>query len=164
MKKDFKDSDTVRNASIAFALALVTILAVLVLTGLDSSDVYIVKLESGETNHTVAAEAAITEEEKRQGLMHREYLGEDEGMIFIYEEEDERSFWMKNTLLHLDIIFIGEDQVINSIQEADPEPGISDTQLERYTGDAKYVLEVNQGFTEERGIVSGDRVFLEQIE
>ena len=90
---------------------------------------------------------AVTEEEKIHGLMYIEKLGDNEGMLFIYDEPDELSFWMKNTKLHLDIIFINEDYEVIKIAEGIPE------NTDIITCDnVQFVLEVNYG----SGIKEGD--------
>jgi len=114
-------------------------------------------------NISIEAETAVTSEEKAKGLMNKETLGEDHGMLFIYHKEDDRSFWMKNTSIPLDIIFIDSNQEIINIEQADPEPNTSTNNLERYRSSepAQYVLEVNQGFSEKNSIEKGDKVRLE---
>lgn len=109
---------------------------------------------------TINAEIASTSSERQQGLMHRESLGENQGMLFIYDEEDYRSFWMKNTLIPLDMIFITSDYRITNIEKAEPEPGVADADLQRYSSEepVKYVLEVNQNFSERNNIEKGDTV------
>lgn len=111
-------------------------------------------------NTTVHLEVADTAEERERGLMFREELDENHGMLFVYEEEAPRSFWMKNTLIPLDIIFLGSDKTIINIEKAYPEPNTSDSNLERYSSEspAQYVVEVNQNFTERNEIGKGDRV------
>ena len=108
-------------------------------------------------------ETASTVEERRLGLMNRTELGENKGMIFIYDEAEERSFWMKNTYIPLDMIFLTAERTVRTIKQADPEPNVSDEDLRTYTseGPAKYVIETNQNFTEEKGITEGTKVKLE---
>lgn len=90
-------------------------------------------------------ELAVSDYEKMQGLMHVDELPADSGMLFIYEDEGIRSFWMKNTLIPLDIVWIGSDLRIRHIArdvepcEADPCP------IYRPDVPAQYVLEVNAG-------------------
>lgn len=99
-------------------------------------------------------EIADTPEERRQGLMNRESLPEDRGMLFVFEEEDYRSFWMKNTEIPLSIAFISADGVIMEIRDMTPyslEPVES-------THRAKYALEVNQGMFERLGIEVGAEI------
>lgn len=116
--------------------------------------------ENGTELATITYETAATPEETRRGLMYREELEKNHGMIFVYEHEAPRSFWMKNTLIPLDIIFIDSNKEIINIEKAYPEPNTSDSDLRRYSSDspAQYVIEVNQNFTERNEIEKGDRV------
>jgi uncharacterized membrane protein (UPF0127 family) len=105
----------------------------------------------------VFVEIADDLEERRTGLMHREHLAENAGMLFIYETERELSFWMKNTLIPLDIIYINSAFEIVDIKhalpcQADPCP----TYLSK--APAQYVLEVNAGFSAEKGLLEGDKI------
>ncbi len=106
---------------------------------------------------TVSAEVAETPAETTRGLMHREHLDMDKGMIFIFKVERERNFWMKNTLIPLDIIFIDSNKTIVKIHEAYP---CKVEECPRYPSalPIKYVLEVNQGFSENNNISVGDKV------
>ena len=100
-------------------------------------------------NHTFILEKAITQEQKQQGLMFRRFMPENRGMIFIFNEEEERSFWMKNTLIPLDIIFIDENYKITSIQTA--QPCINDP-CQTYQASARYVIELNAGVAKKIGL------------
>ncbi len=108
-------------------------------------------------------ELADTTEERQEGLMNRESLDNDTGMLFVFESSHEVSFWMKNTLIPLDIIFINATGYVVNIQEADPEPGIADDDLLRYpsNGPVLYALEINQGISAAEGIVPGTYVELQ---
>lgn len=111
----------------------------------------------GDTRFRV--EIADTPEERTQGLMYREFLPEKRGMLFVFEDEHIRSFWMKNTLISLDMIFINSKQEVVDVQTAKPceeDPCISYTSQES----AKYVLEVNAGIAKEYGVHIGDTVAL----
>lgn len=113
-------------------------------------------------DHRFEVEIADTSEERARGLMFREELGEDQGMLFVYEEENDRSFWMKNTLIPLDIIFLDSDFEVINIERADPEPNTSDDNLQRYRSDrpAQYVLEINQNRSKEIGLEKGSKMSL----
>lgn len=104
---------------------------------------------------TLTVEVAETAESRTRGLMFRESLPEDHGMLFVFPESRRRSFWMKNTLIPLSIAYIREDWVILEIYEMEPES------LEpiQSRNPAQYALEVNQGFFAERGIEPGARLF-----
>ncbi|HYQ82874.1 MAG TPA: DUF192 domain-containing protein, partial [Rubrobacter sp.] len=96
--------------------------------------------------------------EQARGLMDRTMLGENRGMLFVYPEERELSFWMKNTLIPLSIAFIDSESRIVDIQDMKP----LDDEPPHYLSaePAQYALEVNQGFFEERDVRVGDRVAL----
>lgn len=101
-------------------------------------------------------EVVQTEEEKARGLMFRESLGKNEGMLFVYEKEEFLSFWMKNTRIPLSIAFMDAKGIIVDIQDMEP------FGLETHTSafPALYALEVNQGWFRRNGITVGDRVNL----
>ena len=105
----------------------------------------------------VIVELAITPEEQAKGLMHRTHLGENKGMLFIFEKEKPLSFWMKNTFIPLDMIFINSENKIVDFKKAKPCQGEN---CKQYTSkdDAKYVLEVNAGFAEQHKVSVGDEI------
>jgi uncharacterized membrane protein (UPF0127 family) len=109
------------------------------------------KIEIGDKEYNV--EVARTEEEKIKGLQEKESLGEDEGMLFIYDEPQELAFWMKDTAIPLDIVFIDEDGEVISVQQGQP---YDETLLEE--DGVMYVLEVNQN----SGIQPGDELDIEE--
>lgn len=100
---------------------------------------------------TVVAEVARTEEERADGLMYREELGEDRGMLFIFPDNVARSFWMQNTYIPLDIAFMDPSFRIVDIQQM--EPMTTDAHMSR--GPAMYALEVNQGWFQAHGVQVG---------
>jgi uncharacterized membrane protein (UPF0127 family) len=105
--------------------------------------------------HTFRVEVASTEEEQAKGLMFRTQLGPDEGMIFPRNPPDYASFWMKNTPLPLDIIFIGVDGKINNIAANTTPYSLTPVNSQ---GLAKGVLELNGGRAAQLGIAAGDTV------
>ncbi|MFB6190661.1 MAG: DUF192 domain-containing protein [Candidatus Nanohaloarchaea archaeon] len=114
---------------------------------------------TGSGNVTLTLEVADSPEEWERGLMERQRLAENHGMLFVFPGERRRVFWMKNTYIPLDIIFIdAHGQVIN-VEQATPEPGVPEDELTLYRSDApaKYVVEVNQGFAEKNGIGPGSQ-------
>jgi uncharacterized protein len=106
----------------------------------------------------VGVEIADDTSERGLGLMYRTALAEDRGMLFVFPGEERLSFWMKNTLIPLSIAFIDSEGRIVDIQDMKP----LDDDPPSYVSakPAKYALEVNQGFFEERGIKVGDRAEL----
>lgn len=89
-------------------------------------------------------EVVDTPELRQQGLMHRESMAANRGMLFVWEEEQPRTFWMKNTLIPLDMIWINEAKEIVDIQAAEP-CKVENCPHYRGKAPAKYVLELNQG-------------------
>ena len=91
------------------------------------------------------------------GLMHRERLDADAGMLFLFPEEERRSFWMKNTLIPLDMLFVNrEGTVVNVVERATP----MTLAPRRSARPASAVLEVNGGWSAAHGVRAGDRVEL----
>ncbi|MFP4383093.1 MAG: DUF192 domain-containing protein [Spirochaetia bacterium] len=112
-------------------------------------------------NNELKVEIAVTHEEKQRGLMHRENLAENEGMLFVYEEDRVMSFWMKNTTIPLSIAFLSKEGEIIDIKNLTPRSERS-VQSSR---SVRYALEVNQGFFSRHGIQEGDRVnFSKELE
>ena len=112
-------------------------------------------VRSDGKTHTFAVEVAATPEEQAKGLMFRTELGPDEGMIFPTEPPRRASFWMRNTVIPLDIIFIGTDhRILNIAANAVP---YDETPLPG-TGLSIGVLELAGGRAAELGIKPGDKV------
>jgi len=103
-------------------------------------------------------EIADDENERMRGLMDRLELPENAGMLFIFDGDEPRSFWMKNTYISLDIIYINSKKEIVSIQKYTQPKTTTSIPSE---APAKYVLEVNAGFTDKYGIGPGDRIVID---
>lgn len=105
----------------------------------------------------VKVKIADSQGEREKGLMNVEYLPEDEGMLFLFENNDYGGFWMKDTLIPLDIIFINERDVVVDIIEAEP---CTSEPCEIYSPSEKTlkVLEVNKGLSRKIGLKAGDKV------
>jgi hypothetical protein len=105
--------------------------------------------------HLFRAELADTPAERARGLMFREALAPDAGMLFLFERPRRVSFWMKNTLISLDMLFIDTDgQIVHIAERTEPET------LDPHGPDqpVRAVLEINGGFAERLGIRVGDSV------
>lgn len=100
-------------------------------------------------------EIAKNEDDRMRGLMYRQSLPENAGMLFIFNDEEPRSFWMKNTFIPLDIIYINSRKEIVSIQKYTQPKSTYAIPSEK---PAMYVLEVNAGFTDKNGINPGDNI------
>lgn len=106
---------------------------------------------------TVRAELAVTPEQRSLGLMYRKELGEDDGMLFVFADDKERSFWMRNTLVPLSIAYLDADRKIVRIRDMMPlvENGYSSGRP------ARYALEVNKGWFSEHGVTEGQTLEFE---
>ncbi|HTS55871.1 MAG TPA: DUF192 domain-containing protein [Burkholderiales bacterium] len=104
--------------------------------------------------HVVRAEVANTDESRRIGLMFRDSLPDNQGMLFVYEAEGRHAMWMKNTLIPLSVAFIDRTGHIINIEDMAPQS--EDTHSARAS--AAFSLEMNQGWFKKRGIKEGDRV------
>jgi hypothetical protein len=122
--------------------------------GLISQDSPRLFLELKIKEKKIRAEVVRTESEKARGLMFRQKLGRDEGMLFVYEKEERLSFWMKNTPNPLSIAFLDKTGMVVDIQ--DLVPFSLQTHVSAFP--AQYALEVNQGWFKANGISTGDTV------
>jgi len=106
--------------------------------------------------HLFHVETALTPQQHAMGLMHRQEMAADAGMLFVFPDARERSFWMRNTLIPLDIIYIRGDGTIHKIQQnAVP---LDETPLPS-GGPVSRALEINGGLAAKLGIRPGDSVY-----
>jgi uncharacterized protein len=122
----------------------------------------LIRKRGGGEPASVIVEIAEKPEQHQMGLMFREVLPPDHGMIFVFDEEQTGGFWMKNTLLPLSIAFYGENGRILKI--LDMEPCTADP-CPSYDPEVAYVgaLEVNQGAFARWGVEPGDRIVLHRL-
>ena len=122
-----------------------------------------VLIDTSDGSVIVDAEKAETAEQRQLGLMFRDSLGPDEGMVFLFFEETASAFWMKNVEIPLSIAFFDQDGTILKILDMEPcesdpcefyDPLYDDGRAVTYFG----ALEVNQGMFEEWGVEEGDRI------
>lgn len=108
----------------------------------------------------VNVEVVATEAKIQKGLMFRRHLPLDAGMLFLMGTEKEWSFWMRNTLIPLDMLFIASDmKVVGIVENAEPM-----TETLRTVGKPSlYVLEVNAGWTKQHGATAGAQVRFENV-
>ena len=103
----------------------------------------------------VSVELATTQPQRDHGLMNRTHLDPDAGMLFIFKDDQPRAFWMKNTLIPLDIVFLDADGTVQNVARGEPlveMPGVYSLRP------ARMVLELNAGWCAEHGLKPGDTV------
>ena len=101
--------------------------------------------------HNIRAEVAQTPEQRQKGLMFRRDLGPSEGMLFIFDRPTPQCFWMKNTPTPLTIAFLADDGSIVNLADMKP----FDESSHCSAKPVRYVLEMNQGWFDKRGIKAG---------
>lgn len=106
--------------------------------------------------HPLRVEVANTPLKRSIGLMYRENLDEDAGMLFVFPDSKNQSFWMKDTHIPLSIAYITEDGVITNIEEMNP----LSLDSVKSKGACKYALEVNKGWFDKFGISPGCKIRL----
>lgn len=115
----------------------------------------IVTVDTGERKIPFKVELAITPQEHERGLMYREHLAPDAGMLFISESPRRQVFWMKNTLIPLDMIFIGADwRIAGIVENAEPKT----LSAREVAAPSQYVLEIGGGLSARYGIRAGQAV------
>lgn len=116
---------------------------------------------NGQTINTIKVEIADTPFKQTLGLMYRKNLPKDQGMLFVFNNSQRRFFWMKNTFISLDIVWIDEDLNITGVR-SNAQPCKKDTTCKTYAsdGNVKYVLEINAGMARDFGISSNTKLIL----
>lgn len=168
----------VRVTTLASALWL---LSLLLIAGCDGDANVQPPVESAESAETAAdaalpdplpatlggerfeLELALNEPDRRRGLMHRESLPADRGMLFVFPDEAPRSFWMRNTRIDLDIIFLDRTGRIVKTDTMTAPPDVAfDVEPDRaHSGEpAQFVIELNRGTVHRLGLKRGDRIEL----
>ena len=144
-------------------IILILAIALIYLASVKSEKRKISIINSQNQSVEIIAEMADNPLTHMRGLMFRSHLPENEGILFVFNDSNYRSFWMVNTSIPLDIIFISETGRIVDIQQMEPCRTIADyCRIYRSREKAKYVLEVNRGFSERNGIRIGDRMVFER--
>lgn len=112
-------------------------------------------IASGEARHAFTVELARTSDEQAQGLMYRRKMAADAGMLFPFQWDQEAAFWMKNTYIPLDMLFVADDgRIVNIAQRTVP----LSLAVVASEGPVRAVLELNGGTAARLGIRPGDRV------
>jgi uncharacterized membrane protein (UPF0127 family) len=104
--------------------------------------------------HPLKVEVAATDEQRMQGLMFREKLGRDDGMLFIFDEPAYQAMWMKNTLIPLSVAYLDAQGTILNI--LDMEPQTLDSHMS--AGPSTYAIETNKGWFAAKKLKAGDKV------
>ncbi|GIX41240.1 MAG: hypothetical protein KatS3mg129_0973 [Leptospiraceae bacterium] len=99
-------------------------------------------------SHKIKVELAVTQKQRQKGLMYRETLPENEGLLFVFPEERIQSFWMKNTPIPLDVAFFDSDGYLLEIQSMEP----YSEKIHQSSEPAKYALEMNKGWFKKNNI------------
>jgi len=108
--------------------------------------------------HRYTVEIAADDASRAHGLMDRTEMAADHGMLFVFDDDAMRGFWMKNTKIPLDMLFFDGDKKLVSIQHNVP-PCVADPCAAYSSGaPARYVLELNGGESEKLGLTSGDPI------
>jgi uncharacterized membrane protein (UPF0127 family) len=112
------------------------------------------RVKLGAGMHQIDAQVAATQDERMTGLMFRQDMPQQEGMLFVFEYPSQQCFWMKNTLLALSVAFIADDGTIVNIDEMAPQTLDSHCS----TKPVRYVLEMNKGWFAKKGIKAGTKL------
>ena len=115
-------------------------------------DLQRVKLTAGM--HRIDAQVALTPQQRQIGLMLRKEMPQHEGMLFVFEQPSQQCFWMKNTLLPLTAAFVADDGTIVNL--ADMKPQTTDSHCSGQP--VRYVLEMNRGWFDKKGIKAGSKL------
>ena len=115
----------------------------------------------GDTLVTIEIEVADDDVKRQIGMMFREKMKEHQGMFFIFPVQEIRSFWMRNTLIPLDMIFVNrQNEIVTIRKNTTPQSEISYFSIQP----ALYVIEVKAGFTDKFNINSGDRIIWQRFQ
>ncbi len=146
-----------------YIIGFLIIIIVVILIAIKFMPDRTLQIKTKTDTYDISIEIADSPEEQTLGLMWREDLPEDKGMLFIYEKEDRPNFWMKNMEISIDILFIGSDLKINHI-EYDVQPCETE-RCERYNSPVpvQYVLELKSGFAEKYGVEIGDEIIMSEL-
>ena len=135
--------------------AAAAMLGLLLLSGCDNkpqSNLPTIQMQLGNKSFTL--EVADSTATRTYGLMRRDSMPPDHGMLFVFADEEERGFWMKNTRIPLDIVFVDETGAVISIKQMKP----YDLSTTWADGDVKWAVELNKGAAAGAGIKVGDKL------
>jgi uncharacterized membrane protein (UPF0127 family) len=104
--------------------------------------------------HNITAELAVSPDERATGLMFRQSLPANQGMLFVFDQAEQQCFWMKNTLIPLDVAFIADDGTVINIEHMKPQT------LDNHCSakPVRMVLEMNDGWFARKGVSAGSKL------
>lgn len=144
----------VRSSRVAALSAIAPMLCLALIACAQGPHVTIVA-PNGTVRAAVAVEIAATPQERETGLMYRNHLGANDGMIFLFANPQRLTFWMKNTEIPLDMIFAdASGTIVGAVERAEP----YSEQTVGVDGYSQFVLEVNGDFCASHGIKVGDKL------
>jgi len=111
-------------------------------------------------NRIIEVQLAVTSTEQRRGLMHRQSMGTDKGMLFVYQRPQQMSYWMRNTPIALDIAFYSSEGIQKEIYPLYPH---DETRVVSRSDSLKFALEMNQGWFAINKVRSGAKLDLQDI-
>jgi uncharacterized membrane protein (UPF0127 family) len=162
------ESDLLKPIHVVVLAAVATVAIIFAATNLrtadeegDSEEVWVSFALADGGSLNISCEVADTSYERAEGLQYREMLPTGSGMLFVYDEAADRTFIMQNMRFPVDIIFIAENGTVLNVEEAEvEEQGTPYADLVDYCseGPAKWVVEINQGLSQQWGIGPGTRV------
>ncbi len=135
----------------AFLLLVVAMLAGKAALAQDAPQTTLPRVKLSAGMHQITAQVAQTPEQRQIGLMYRKEMQQFEGMLFVFEQPNQQCFWMKNTFLPLTAAFVADDGAIVNL--ADMKPQTTDSHCSAKP--VRYVLEMNQGWFDKKGIKAG---------
>lgn len=114
----------------------------------------------------LAVELAETPEQRERGLMFRQAISPEEGMLFVFERDDALSFWMKNTFIDLDMLWLDATGKVTVLHENVPrsKPGMTDAEVATRAGHGLYVLELAAGQAAKRKVKAGSVLTIARLE
>lgn len=147
-------------ATLIYMRHLACLLSLLLLCACGGYETVTVTLPDG---FAVRARVADTPKKQEKGLMFVKELPENEGMLFVFEQDEEQAFWMKNTLIDLDMVFIGSDKRVTSVAHQVPHSYTytPDSQVAYALGYGQYVLELAAKTAQKHGVKAGAELHFE---
>ena len=137
------------------AVFFLLLLLVVSTLGQETAQVALPSVTLNVAGKAVTAEVADEPDERRSGLMFRDSLAADSGMLFVMPRPERAAFWMKNTTLPLSVAYISPGGVIVEIHDLEP---LDEKPVPSAFPNIAYALEMKQGWFAENGILAGDRI------